>query len=71
MTEKVEAQVYYSNSAYITANDVWTMAGIGEFTIGNPSIATVDAYGNVTGVSKGETTRRSGGTTTTRRRASV
>ena len=44
MTEKTEAQVYYSNSAYITANEV-DMAGIGEFTIGNPSIATVDAYG--------------------------
>ena len=33
MTEKVEAQVYYSNSAYIiTARDV-DMAGVGEFTI--------------------------------------
>ncbi|HIS84771.1 MAG TPA: Ig-like domain-containing protein, partial [Candidatus Faecivicinus avistercoris] len=50
-----EAHVYYANGAYLTPNEV-DMAGVGEFTIGNPSIATVDAYGNVTGVSKGETT---------------
>ena len=55
MTEKTEAHVYYANGAYLTPNEV-DMAGVGEFTIGNPSIATVDAYGNVTGVSKGETT---------------
>ena len=55
MTEKVEAQVYYTNSAYMIPNEV-DMAGVGEFTIANPSIATVDAYGNVSGVSKGETT---------------
>ncbi len=52
MTEKTEAHVYYANGAYLTPNEV-DMAGVGEFTIGNPSIATVDAYGNVNGCLEG------------------
>src|SRR5699024_4437418 len=32
------------------------MAGVGEFSSSNPSVAEVDEYGNVTGVSKGTAT---------------
>ncbi len=55
MSQKVEAHVYYANGAYLTPNDV-DMAGVGEFASSDPSIAEVDEYGNVTGVSKGTAT---------------
>ena len=55
MTQKIEARVYYTSNAYFVPKDV-DMAGVGEFSSSNPSVAEVDEYGNVTGVSKGTAT---------------
>ena len=53
MTDTVRARVYYKKKSFIySAADE---NGIGTFTTGDASIATVDAAGNITGVKKGQT----------------
>ena len=55
MTQKVDAKLYYSASGYnmYGASDY---LGLGEFSVGDAGIATVDRAGNVKGLKKGETT---------------
>lgn len=52
---KVDAEVFYSAAGSNPFGE-YDFLGVGQFSVGNASIAAVDALGNVTGLRKGETT---------------
>ena len=57
MTERILVMIWLSNSS----NFIYTSSdgkAVGAFSTDNPLVATVDSAGNVTGVTKGETTLR-------------
>ena len=53
MTDNIRARIYYKKKSFVYSNG--DANGIGQFSTGDASIATVDSTGKITGVKKGET----------------
>ena len=53
MTDNIRARIYYKKKSFVYSNG--DANGIGQFSTGDASIATVDSTGKITGVKKGQT----------------